>query len=255
MQPRIQLAFWAARARCWLMLSFSSISTPKSCSLGLLSSHSPPSLYLCLGLPRPMCRTLHLTLLNFMRFTQAHLSRPVQVPLNGIPSLQRINHTTQLGVVGKLAEGALGPTVHVTDKDIKHHRPQYQPLRHITCHWSPPGHRATDCNSVSASIKPVPYPASGPSVKSLSLQFRDKDIMWDSVKCLAQVHVDDVSCPSFVHQHCNPIIQGYQVGQAQFALGEAMLAFNMSKTIHPNFSTSKVCFKKKPCNFLPVQLI
>ena len=48
--------------------------------------------------------------------------------------------------------------------------------------------------------------------------------MRDSVKCLAQIHVDDVSCLFFVHQHCNPVIRGYQVGQAQFALGEAMLA-------------------------------
>ena len=50
MQPRIRLPFWAASAHCQLMLSFSSTSTPKSFSSGLLSSHSPPSLYLCLGL-------------------------------------------------------------------------------------------------------------------------------------------------------------------------------------------------------------
>jgi len=48
--------------------------------------------------------------------------------------------------------------------------------------------------------------------------------MRDSVECLAQVQVDNVSCPPFVHQSCNPIIEGYQVGQALFALGEAMLA-------------------------------
>ncbi|KAK4812205.1 hypothetical protein QYF61_009097 [Mycteria americana] len=51
LQPRIRLAFWAADAHCWVMLSFSSTSTPKSFSLGLLSIHSLPSLYLCLGLP------------------------------------------------------------------------------------------------------------------------------------------------------------------------------------------------------------
>jgi len=42
-----------------------------------------------------------------MRFSQAH------VPLDGIPSRQHINGTTKLGVAGKLAEGALDPTVHV----------------------------------------------------------------------------------------------------------------------------------------------
>ena len=51
--------------------------------------------------------------------------QPVKVLLNGIPSLLHVNHTTKLGVVSKLAEGALGPTVHIADKDIKLHRPQY----------------------------------------------------------------------------------------------------------------------------------
>jgi len=60
------VGFLAASAHCQLTLSFSSTSTPKSLSSGLLSSHSLPNLYLCLGLPLPMCRTLHLALLNFM---------------------------------------------------------------------------------------------------------------------------------------------------------------------------------------------
>ena len=48
----------------------------------------------------------------------------------------------------------------------------------------------------------------------MPFQFRDKDIMRDSVECLAQVQVDDVSCPPFVCQNCNPITEGYQVDQA-----------------------------------------
>jgi len=148
----------------------------------------------------------------------------VKVPLNGIPSLQRVNHTTQLGVIGRVAEGALSPTVYIANKDIKQHQSQYQPLRHTTRQRSPPGHQAIDYNSLCASIEPVPYPTSGPSVKSMSFQFRDKDIIWESVKGLAQVQADDVSCLPFVHQRCNPITERYQVGQARFALGEAMLA-------------------------------
>ncbi|KAK4832829.1 hypothetical protein QYF61_025817, partial [Mycteria americana] len=45
----------------------------------------------------------------------------VHVPLDGIPSLRHVNHTTLLGVICKLAEGALDPTVYVIDEDIKHH--------------------------------------------------------------------------------------------------------------------------------------
>ena len=33
--------------------------------------------------------------------------KPVQVPLDGIPSLQCVNRTTQLGVISKRAESAL----------------------------------------------------------------------------------------------------------------------------------------------------
>ena len=64
MELRIQLAAWAASTHCWVMLSFSSTNIPKSFSSGLLSILSPPSLYLCLGLPSPRCRTLHLVPLD-----------------------------------------------------------------------------------------------------------------------------------------------------------------------------------------------
>ncbi|CAN0123198.1 unnamed protein product, partial [Bubo scandiacus] len=43
----------------------------------------------------------------------------VQVPLDDIPSLRHVNSTTQLGVIFKLVEGALNPTVYVIDEDIE----------------------------------------------------------------------------------------------------------------------------------------
>ena len=72
MQPRVRLAFWTVSTHCWLMSSFSSTGTHKSFLAELLSITLAPSLYWYLGLPWPMCRTLHLILLNLMRFTQAH---------------------------------------------------------------------------------------------------------------------------------------------------------------------------------------
>ena len=74
MHPRMPLAFLAARAHCWLMVNLSSTSTPRSLSTELLSSRSTPSLYWCMGLFLPRCRTLHLPLLNFIRFLSAQLS-------------------------------------------------------------------------------------------------------------------------------------------------------------------------------------
>jgi len=42
----------------------------------------------------------------------------VQVPLDDIPSLRRVSHTTQLGVICKLGEAALNATVCVVDENI-----------------------------------------------------------------------------------------------------------------------------------------
>lgn len=42
----------------------------------------------------------------------------------------------------------------------------------------------------------------------MSLQFRDKAIRWNSVKCFVEVQVDDVChlSTSLIHQHCKPIL-------------------------------------------------
>ena len=51
--------------------------------------------------------------------------KPVKGPLDGIHSPQHVSGTTQLGVVSKLAEGALNPTVNATSKDVKQCWSQY----------------------------------------------------------------------------------------------------------------------------------
>jgi len=67
MQPRIQLALWATSAHYWLALIFSFTRIPKSFFTGLLSVSSP-SLHTYLELLQLNCNTLHLALLNFIRF-------------------------------------------------------------------------------------------------------------------------------------------------------------------------------------------
>lgn len=62
-------------ARLKKVFSHSTCPLPySSFSSKLLSIHSLPSLYLCLGFPQPRCRALHLTLLNLLRFSQTYLS-------------------------------------------------------------------------------------------------------------------------------------------------------------------------------------
>ncbi|KAK4815509.1 LOW QUALITY PROTEIN: hypothetical protein QYF61_003067, partial [Mycteria americana] len=56
----------------------------------------------------------------------------VQVPLDDLLSFRRVNCTTQLGVICKLAEGALDLTVNVIDENIEQRWSQYGPLRDTT---------------------------------------------------------------------------------------------------------------------------
>jgi len=72
MQPRILLAFCPKSARCWLTLSFSSIRTARSFSVGLLSMSSSLSLCMYLGWPWSKRSTVHLALSNPIQFTWAH---------------------------------------------------------------------------------------------------------------------------------------------------------------------------------------
>ena len=47
------------------------------------------------------------------------LLQPVQVPLDGFPSLQCIDCTAQLGVIHKLAKGTVDAIISVIDEDVE----------------------------------------------------------------------------------------------------------------------------------------
>lgn len=57
MYQKMQFGLLASRAHCWFMLQLLSIKTSRCLSFELLSSHSSSSLYPCLALLRPRCRT------------------------------------------------------------------------------------------------------------------------------------------------------------------------------------------------------
>ena len=139
MQVRIRLAFWATRIHSWLMSHLPSTSTPRSFSAGLCSMASSPSCYWWWGLPWLRYNTLHLDLLNLVRFSWAHCSSCLD--LSGwhlVPVVSRVH--PQLGVISKLAEGALDPTVYVINKGVVEHWSLIRRLGNTT-HYSPPGHR------------------------------------------------------------------------------------------------------------------
>ena len=142
---------------------------------------------------------MHLALLNLISFPRtdfSSLSRFLWI------SFCFVNCTTQLGIISKLAGGAVDSTFCVTDvKD-------YLSLNGLV---NPPGHRTVDHSPTTVTIQIILYPLNKPAFAS-NLEMK----MWCGTmsKGLAQVQVDDSSCIPFVHQCCSSIMEGHWIDQA-----------------------------------------
>jgi len=126
--------------------------------------------------------------------------------------LTRVNGKTS--IISKPAESTLNSIVCAIDKDIEEHQSQDGPLGDTTYDWPPPGQRAIHNNPLATNINQILYPPNRPAFKSISLQFRNKDLVWDHNKGIAHVQVDDISCPSFIYQCHHSIIEGHKTCQA-----------------------------------------
>ncbi|KAK4821329.1 hypothetical protein QYF61_018234 [Mycteria americana] len=91
-----------------------------------------PQPVLVLGVAPTQVQDLALGLVKLHEVDMGPLLKPVQ----------HVNCTTQLGVICKLAEHALNPTVYVIDEDIKQYWPQYRPFSssHILAFLTPSLH-------------------------------------------------------------------------------------------------------------------
>jgi len=112
MQSRIRLAFWTSS------IVLASQHPQVFFLRAALTSFSSQPVFV-LGIAPPHVQGLALDLVELHEVCTGPVLQPVKVPLDGIPPLQRVECTKQLGVFSKLAEGALNATVHVTDKDVK----------------------------------------------------------------------------------------------------------------------------------------
>ena len=74
---------------------------------------------------------------------------------------------------------------------------------------------------VVETTQPIPYPLKVPPF--ISSQCRERNVLWDHIKGPAEVQADDINCISLAHRRHHSVIKGHQTGQAQSALGEAML--------------------------------
>lgn len=115
------------------------------------------------------------------------LLKCVLVPLDGIPSLCCVTRTPQLGV--QTAEGALAHTACIVDEAAEEHRSQEGPLADTTG-----GRLSTEpltATRLATTFQPIFFPPNIPLLKSVFLQLRDKDVVWDQVIGLARVQVDN----------------------------------------------------------------
>ncbi|KAK4818403.1 hypothetical protein QYF61_012324 [Mycteria americana] len=155
---------------------------------GCSQSLHPPACIDTGGFPQARCRTLHLALLNLMRFTRAHfssLSRSLwmascpsgmsTVPLSLVLSANLLRvHSIPLPMSLMKILNSIGPTI--------------------------------DRYPLDATIQTIPHPPNSPPIKSVSLQFREKDVVGAHVKGLTEVQIDDILGGTLLPQspYCGP---------------------------------------------------
>lgn len=169
MQPRMYLAFWYMSTHSWLMLSFLSTNTHKSFLPGWHFICFLPSLCLCLGFPWLRRSTLYVALVN-------KSLNSVKVLLDGRAALWCWPHQTALGHQ-QTCWGCTEPHCPCCNKDVKKCWCQYRPLKNHQLDIEKSMKTLQTCSFIQFF-----YPLSGPSVKSMSLQFRNEVDTQNTVK-------------------------------------------------------------------------
>ena len=132
-------------------------------------------------------------------------------------------HFSQLCIISKLAEGGLHTIIQITDRDVEQDWTQHWPLGRTTSCRSSARLCSTDDNPLSIASHPVLNTPYCPLIYLTLSKFHNKDVLEDSVECLAEVRVRDIQCSSPIYSASDDIIEGYQIVQALFPLGEYWL--------------------------------
>lgn len=128
MHSIITLAFWVTKAHCWFMVNLLTIRTPRISFSELLSSRSTLTWTNACRYSSPRCMTLHLLLLNQIRFFSIPLSSLSRSCWMSATALWHVRHSSWLCIISRLTESAFYPFIHVTDKNVKQDQTQYQSL-------------------------------------------------------------------------------------------------------------------------------
>lgn len=155
------------------------------------------------GFALPKCSTSHLVTLNF------------------IPMGPLVNHTTQLGAIIKFGRLHSIPSSLALMRILNNTDPNMDPgwiLLITDAHW--------DSDSLTTTLwmwPPNHFLIQHFTHKSISFYFRQKDVVEDYDRGFMKVQISYVWNPSLLHWCSYSIIEDHWVGQAGFALHEAML--------------------------------
>lgn len=177
MLPGICLALWTASECCQFMCSLSATSTLNSFSFSAILNSFIPQSVLIWGVASAQVE--HLAL-GFMRFPWTYflsLSRSLWMAVCP-PGMSPVPFSVVLAL--QLAEGALNATVYVIDEDKK------------LCSSQSSGHHLSLISVWTLShcpLQPISHLPNSPSIKSISLQFREKGVVRYCVKGLTNVQI------------------------------------------------------------------
>ena len=107
-QPRTPLAFFAASASTWC---------PPGPSLQSCFPAAHPQLVLVPGAVPPQGQDFACPLVELQEVPVSPFLQPVEVPLGGSATSWCLSHSSQCGIVSKLAEGALCPIIQSTSEE------------------------------------------------------------------------------------------------------------------------------------------
>ena len=148
------LAFFAAKAHCWFMITFVSPMSAGSFSTKLLSNRLVPGIFWSMGIFLPGCRIWHLPLLNMRKFLFACFSSLLRSLWMVAAQPPGVSSTRQSCIICKLVECTLCSIIRVINEDVKQHRPHCQPMGCTTSDWPPAGLRATDRKPLGLGLQP-----------------------------------------------------------------------------------------------------
>lgn len=117
MQLRIGLAFWAASSYCWLMSNLLISQYPQVFLYRAALTQFITQSAVKQDCPDPGAGPCT-CLVELHKICLDPLLKLVKVFLDGMPSLQHVNSTTQLDVICKLVEDALSPIIYIINKDL-----------------------------------------------------------------------------------------------------------------------------------------